>query len=51
MTEAQLGLLVTAPIIIIFSIGLYRARALSLAGTIATVTVSVAIASVLFLTQ
>lgn len=51
MTDAQLGLIVTAPIIIVFSIGLYWVRALSLAGTIAAVITSVAIVSVLFLTQ
>lgn len=51
MTDAQLGLLTATPIIVIFAIGLYRMRALGLAGTLAAATASLAIAAALFFTQ
>lgn len=51
MTEAQYGLLTAAPLIAIFAIGLYKVRALGLAGTVAAVVASAAIAATLFFTQ
>ena len=51
MSDAQMGLLMAAPLIIIFAIGLYRMRALGLTGTVAAVVASVVIAAALFVTQ
>jgi hypothetical protein len=51
MSDAQVGLVMATPIIIIFAIMLHRMGALRLSGTIAAVTMSVAIALALFLTQ
>jgi hypothetical protein len=51
MTEAQLGLLTTTPIIIAFAGGLRAMGVLSTVGTVAAVVFSVAIAVVLFATQ
>ena len=46
-----MGLLMAAPLIIVFAIGLYRMRALGLTGTVAAVAASVVIAASLFFTQ
>ena len=51
MSDAQIGLITAAPLIVIFAIMLYRMGVLRLSGTIAAVTMSVAIATALFLTQ
>lgn len=51
MSDAQMGLSVAAPLIIVFAVFLHRMRALSLAGTIAASAASVAIATALFFTQ
>ena len=51
MSDAQTGLLMAAPLIIIFALGLYRMRALGLTGTVAAVAASVMIAVALFVTQ
>lgn len=51
MTEAQLGLVTATPIIIVFAAALQRMGVLSTTGTIAAVSLSVAIAVVLFTTQ
>ncbi|WP_201752045.1 hypothetical protein [Microvirga arsenatis] len=51
MTDAQFGLLMATPIIIVFAIMLYRMGVLRLSGTVTAVTMSVVIAAGLFLTQ
>jgi hypothetical protein len=51
MTDAQVGLVMATPLIIIFAIMLHRMGVLRLSGTITAVSMSVAIATVLFLTQ
>lgn len=51
MSDAQVGLVMATPIIIVFAIMLHRMGVLQLTGTITAVTMSVAIAVVLFLTQ
>ncbi len=51
MSEAQLGLLTATPIIILFAAALRRMGVLSTTATISAVTLSVAIAVVLFTTQ
>ncbi len=51
MTDAQVGLVLAAPLIVIFAVMLYRMGVLRLTGTISAVAMSVAIAVVLFLTQ
>jgi hypothetical protein len=51
MSDAQVGLLVATPIIVIFALALYRMGVLRLSGTIAAVAMSVAIGVVLFFTQ
>jgi len=51
MSEAQLGLLTATPIIILFAVALRRMGVLSTAATISAVSLSVAIAVVLFTTQ
>lgn len=51
MNDAQLGLLVATPIIIVFAIALRRMGALRTTGAVAAVVLSVVIAAVLFLTQ
>ncbi|MGX4805731.1 hypothetical protein [Bradyrhizobium guangdongense] len=51
MSEAQLGLMTATPIIIVFAIGLRRMGVLSTVATVSAVSLSVAIAVVLFTTQ
>jgi hypothetical protein len=51
MSEAQLGLMTATPIIIVFAIALRKMGVLSTAATVAAVSLSVAIATVLFTTQ
>lgn len=51
MTDAQIGLLVAAPVIIGFALMLYRMGVLQGAGTLSAVGASIAIAAVLFLGQ
>lgn len=51
MSEAQLGLMTATPIIIIFAIALRKMDVLSTVATVSAVSVSVAIATVLFTTQ
>lgn len=49
MTDAQIGLSVATPIIIIFALVLYRMGVLQRGGALSAVMFSVAIAAVLFL--
>ncbi|MGV8939631.1 MAG: hypothetical protein ACOH2J_21140 [Allorhizobium sp.] len=49
MSDAQIGLSVATPIIVIFALMLYRMGVLQRAGTVSAVLASVAIAAVLFL--
>jgi hypothetical protein len=51
MTDAQLGLVVTTPIIIVFALGLRRMGVLGSSGTVTAVLASALIAAALFLTQ
>ncbi|MBB4018760.1 MULTISPECIES: hypothetical protein [Chelatococcus] len=51
MSEAQIGLTVAAPLIVIFALALHRMGALRGGATLAAVAASVAIAVVLFVTQ
>ncbi|MGX4772720.1 hypothetical protein ACWAUC_23335 [Bradyrhizobium guangdongense] len=51
MSEAQLGLMTATPIIIVFAIALRRMGVLSTVATASAVSLSVAIAVVLFTTQ
>ncbi len=51
MTDAQIGLVVTTPIIIIFALALRRMGVLRTASMATAVVASVAIATVLYLTQ
>ncbi|WP_200879360.1 hypothetical protein [Microvirga sp. BSC39] len=51
MSDAQVGLVMATPLIIIFAIMLHRMGVLRLTGTITAVTMSVVIAATLFLTQ
>jgi hypothetical protein len=51
MTDAQIGLVVVAPLIAGFALMLYRMGVLRLSGTLTAVVSSAAIAAVLFLTQ
>jgi hypothetical protein len=51
VTDAQTGLAVATPIIVIFAVALYRMGVLRLTGTVSAVALSVAIAAVLFFTQ
>jgi len=51
MSEAQIGLTVAAPLIVIFALALHRMGALRGGATLAAVAASVAIAVVLFATQ
>ncbi|NIX75911.1 hypothetical protein [Microvirga terricola] len=51
MSDAQFGLVMATPLIIIFAVMLYRMGVLRLTGTVAAVTMSVVIAVSLFLTQ
>jgi hypothetical protein len=51
MSEAQLGLMTATPIIIVFAIALQRMGVLSTVATVSAISLSVAIAVVLFTTQ
>jgi len=51
MSDAQIGLLIATPIIILFAIALRRMGVLSTAATASAVGLSVAIAITLFVTQ
>jgi hypothetical protein len=51
VTDAQAGLLMATPLILVFAVALYRMGVLRLTGTISAVSMSLAIAVVLFLTQ
>lgn len=51
MTDAQIGLMTATPIIIAFAIALRRMGVLSTVATVSAVSLSVAIAMVLFTTQ
>ena len=51
MSDAQIGLMTAAPLIVVFAIMLHRMGVLRLSGTIAAVTMSVVIAAALILTQ
>ena len=51
MSDAQVGLVMATPLIIIFAMMLHRMGVLRLSGTVAAVTLSVVIALTLFLTQ
>lgn len=51
MSDAQLGLVMATPLIVIFAAMLHRMGVLRLSGTIAAVTISIAIAFALFVTQ
>jgi len=51
MSDAQVGLVMATPFIIIFAIMLHRMGVLRLTGTVTAVTMSVVIAATLFLTQ
>ncbi|ANL49161.1 hypothetical protein AMC87_PA00169 (plasmid) [Rhizobium phaseoli] len=49
MTDAQIGLSIATPVIIVFAIALYRMGVLQRIGTISAVLASIAIAASLFL--
>lgn len=51
MSDAQVGLVMATPLIIIFAIMLHRMGVLRLTGTVTAVMMSVVIAVTLFLTQ
>ena len=51
MSDAQIGLMTATPIIIAFAIALQRMGVLSTVATVSAVSLSVAIAAVLFTTQ
>ena len=51
MNEAQLGLILTAPTILVFVLFMYRRGAIPLAGAIIAAVMTVAIATVLFVEQ
>lgn len=51
MSDAQIGLMMATPLIIIFALMLYKMGVLRPTGTIAAVTLSVVIAVGLFFTQ
>jgi hypothetical protein len=51
MSDAQIGLMTATPIIIAFAIALRRMGVLSTVATVSAVSLSVAIAAVLFTTQ
>jgi hypothetical protein len=51
MNEAQLGLILTAPTILVFVLFMYRRGAIPLAGAIMAAVMTVAIATVLFVEQ
>lgn len=49
MTDAQIGLSIATPVIIVFAIALYRMGVLQRTGTISAILASIAIAASLFL--
>ncbi len=51
MSDAQMGLAVATPLIVIFALTLHRMRVLPPSGTLTAILLSIAIAAVLFLTQ
>ena len=51
MSDAQMGLIVATPVIVVFAVMLRRMGVLGTTGAVAAVTASVAIAAALFLTQ
>jgi hypothetical protein len=51
MSDAQIGLMTATPIIIVFAVALRRMGVLSTVATVSAVSLSVAIAAVLFTTQ
>ncbi|WP_165820407.1 hypothetical protein [Microvirga sp. KLBC 81] len=51
MNDAQIGLVMATPLIVIFAVMLHRMGVLRPTGTIAAVTMSIAIAFALFVTQ
>jgi len=51
MSEAQLGLMTATPIIVLFAIALRKMGVLSTVATVSAVSLSIAIATVLFTTQ
>lgn len=51
MSDAQMGLIVATPVIVVFAVMLRRMGVLGTTATVAAVTASVAIAAALFLTQ
>jgi hypothetical protein len=51
MSDAQIGLMTATPVIIVFAIVLRRMGVLSTVATVSAVSLSVAIATVLFTTQ
>jgi hypothetical protein len=51
MSDAQSGLLVATPLILVFAVMLNRMGVLRLSGTVAACAASVAIATALFFTQ
>ncbi|MFO1151567.1 MAG: hypothetical protein U1E62_24605 [Alsobacter sp.] len=51
MSDAQIGLVVATPVIIVFALALRRMGVLPTSGTVAAVLASAAIATALYLTQ
>lgn len=51
MSDAQVGLVMATPLIVIFAVMLHRMRVLRLSGAVAAVTMSIVIAFALFVTQ
>ena len=51
MTDAKLGLLVTAPLLVGFAVMLHRMGALQRTGTILAATATIVIAAILFTAQ
>jgi|GraSoiStandDraft_16_1057320.scaffolds.fasta_scaffold3194826_2 hypothetical protein len=51
MSEAQLGLALASPTILVFVLFMYRRGAIPLAGAIAAAVMAISIATVLFLSQ
>jgi hypothetical protein len=51
MSDAQMGLIVVTPVIVVFALALRRMGVLPTSGAVTAVAASVAIATALFLTQ
>ncbi|WP_407865587.1 hypothetical protein [Phyllobacterium phragmitis] len=51
MTDAQIGLIVATPIIVVFAVALYRMGVLQRYSAVSAVVFSVAIAAILFMQQ